>query len=196
MPGNLGGFVTVYFLYLPLGEKYEPPPIQGFMTTPELQWLYDTAKNMQSIVEIGSWRGLSTHALLAGCRGPVYAVDTWEGSPNELDAAHSEVKTQDIYAQFIENVGMFKNLIPMRMESLEAAKLFEPESVDMVWIDGCHMIDHVKADYAAWFPKCRKMICGHDIDMPTVRKALDEMGIYYQRPVDTIWSFQVERQAS
>jgi predicted O-methyltransferase YrrM len=182
-----------YFLYVPLGAKYESPAIQGWMTERELQWLYDMARQMNSIVEVGSWRGLSTHALLAGCRGAVYAVDTWEGSPNELNEAHADAKTQDIYEQFLANVGMFKNLIPIRKESAEAAKLFAHESIDMVWIDGCHMNDYVKSDYSAWFPKCRKLICGHDLDMPAVKKALDEMGVYYKRPVDTIWSFQKER---
>jgi len=194
MSGTVGGGVKVeYFLYAPLGESYESPNIQGWMTAKELQWLYDTAREMNSIVEVGSWRGLSTHALLAGCRGIVYAVDTWEGSPNELNAAHADAKTQNIYEQFISNVGMFKNLVPIRNESTAAAKLFDHESIDMVWLDGCHMNDFVKADFTAWFPKCRKLICGHDLDMPTVKKALDEMGVYYKRPVDTIWSFQKER---
>ena len=64
---------------------------------------------------------MSTYALLNGCHGPVYAVDHWLGSPNELDAAHKEAKTQDIYAQFMANVGHFKNLVVRKMDSVTAA---------------------------------------------------------------------------
>ena len=63
--------------------------IRGWMELEELLWLNQTAKNMDSIVELGCFCGRSTYALLSGCmehnaghpNGTVYAVDChWCGT--------------------------------------------------------------------------------------------------------------------
>ena len=54
-------------------------PIEGWMDIDELEWLHDTAVNMNTVVEIGAWKGRSTIALLQGCKGIVFAVDPWRG---------------------------------------------------------------------------------------------------------------------
>jgi len=61
--------------------------IDGAMGREDLEWLHDTAKRMASVVEVGCWKGRSTYALLAGCLGPVYAVDHWEGATLQEAAA-------------------------------------------------------------------------------------------------------------
>ena len=175
--------------------SYTPTGIQGFMTDRELVWLNDVARCMDSVVEVGSWRGSSTHALLTGCKGKVFAVDTWKGSPNELKEAHADALTQDIYAQFYANVGSFPNLVVRRMESVEAAAHFRPKSIDMVFIDGCHLRDAVVADLKAWLPICKKILCGHDLGHLGVMPALQEVGIDYAKGVDSIWVYDLERTA-
>lgn len=44
-------------------------------------------KRVEVMVEVGSWTGLSTQdiASLLPKEGTVYAIDTWNGSPAELD---------------------------------------------------------------------------------------------------------------
>jgi predicted O-methyltransferase YrrM len=163
--------------------------IQGFMQFQELEWLFEQAQKMGSIVEIGSWRGLSTYALLTGCSGKVYAVDTWQGSPDEINAAHAEAKTQDIYAQFYANVGKFPNLIVRKMDSVEASRHHAPKSIDMVFIDGCHSRDAVIADLKAWIPICKKLLCGHDLGQAGVMPALQEVNIDYKKEVGSLWSY-------
>ena len=172
--------------------SYTIPDIQGFMGDTELQWLYETAQKMDSIVEIGCWRGKSTHALLSGCRGPVYAVDHFHGSPDQVTTAHADAKTQDIYAQFLGHVGQFPNLVVHRMDSIEAARRFQPKSIDMVFIDGCHTLTAVLADLAAWRPICKKLLCGHDIGQDGVRPALQSAGVNYRNEVGSIWSHGME----
>jgi len=156
---------------------YVTPNIQGWMDESCMQWLYEQAQTMKSIVEVGSWRGRSTHALLSGCPGPVFAVDHFQGNPDERNGAHIDAVTQDIFAQFWANVGSFKNLVVLRMPSVEAAQYFAPASVDMVFIDGCHVYNDVLADLTAWRPKCRRLLCGHDASYDSVNKALSALGL-------------------
>ena len=67
------------------------------MTEAELQWLTERAAEASSVVEIGSWKGRSTAALLSGCKGTVTAVDHFLGSPD--DERHKEAATTDIHEQ-------------------------------------------------------------------------------------------------
>jgi hypothetical protein len=64
----------------------------------------------------------------------------------------------------------------LREKSWDAAKQFEDNSLDLVYIDGDHTYQGVVRDLAAWFPKVRKggMICGDDIGWPGVKRAVDE----------------------
>jgi len=154
--------------------EYRNNKIKGWMGTRDLHWLFEIAKEMENIVEIGSWKGRSTHALLSGCSGVVYAVDHFLGSKDENDSTHKEGKESDIYSQFLDNVGSFDNLKILRMSSLDAVKQFEDKSVDMVFIDGGHSYEEVVQDIKAWLPKCKKLLCGHDIPYDSVSKAVKD----------------------
>jgi len=148
--------------------------IEGWMNDTDLLWLFDAAKEMENVVEIGSWKGRSTHALLSGCKGTVYAVDHFLGSSNEPEA-HAEAKARDISQDFMKNVGSFKNLKVLKMGSADAVKQFEDNSVDMVFIDAGHTYEEVLNDIKLWLPKTKKIICGHDRRHPPVKKALRKM---------------------
>lgn len=147
--------------------------IQGWMSEGECKWLRETAKKMHSVVEIGSWKGKSTQALLQGCPGLVYAVDTWKGSKEELLGAHAEATTSDIFKIFLANVRDFSNLRVRQMQSHRAAKTIP--NVDMVFIDGSHLYESVKRDIEVWLPKTLKLICGHDRQQDGVPKAVEEI---------------------
>lgn len=162
--------------------------ITGMMSEDELRWLYQTARSMASVVEIGSWRGRSTHALLSGCKGTVYAVDEWDPNFAGIEPIHHQAM-KDARRLFFENVGGFKNLQVMEMTSIKAAEAFEDKSVDMVFIDADHAYGSVMADIKAWLPKAVKMLAGHDYDPkqhPGVVKAVDEV-FGSVKHVDTIW---------
>lgn len=150
------------------------------MTKKELNWLYKMAQDKNSIVEIGSWKGRSTHALLSACKGIVTAVDHFRGSPGEV-----EQKGQHPYKDFIKNVGHFKNLKILKMSSEKAVKLVK--SVEMIFIDGAHDYDSVKKDIEMWALKATKLICGHDFNWPGVRQAVTEKFGSTIRTKETIW---------
>lgn len=147
--------------------------IEGWMSEEELNWLSNTAKSMDSIAEIGSWKGRSTDALLRSCDGPVYAIDHWKGSPDERLREHKEALSSDIYQQFSNNVGHYSNLRVICGDSAEIAASI-PE-VDMVFIDGAHDYESVKRDLLAYLPKARKIICGHDYNWEGVNRAVTEV---------------------
>jgi len=155
------------------------------MKASELSWLSNIAAKMTSIVEVGSFKGKSTHAFLNSCTGPVYAVDTFCGSPVKREFIYDN--EPDVYSEFMKNVGHFKNLVPMRMCSIDAALMFEPKSIDLVFIDGCHEYESVVEDLLAWRSVCKKILCGHDIRSDNVKSALKDMGIDYEIKAGDIW---------
>jgi glycosyltransferase involved in cell wall biosynthesis len=162
--------------------------ITGMMTEQELRWLYQTASKMTSVVELGSWQGRSTHALLSGCQGTVYSIDHWD--PNYIGIPDlNERIIADNWKAFCENLKHFTNLQIIKMPSVKAATGFRDKSVEMVFVDADHKYESVIADVTSWLPKATKMICGHDYDPdrhPGVVKAVDEV-FGKVGHIDTIW---------
>jgi hypothetical protein len=160
--------------------------IQGWMTADELRWLAGMAEQVESVAEIGSWKGRSTYALGSMCSGPVYAIDTWLGSD---EPEHEEARKRDIFADFTANTQDLKNVQPVKMKSQYAASAVP--DVDMVFIDGGHTYEEVKADIEAWSGKAKKFLCGHDYtdtNHPGVRKAVDEaFGDRAKLAIGSIW---------
>lgn len=176
--------------------EYQDQGIDGWMTAVELDFLFRSAKEMNSILEIGSWKGRSTHALLSGCPGMVQAVDHFKGSDDDNDLTKFIAKNEDIYQQFFSNVGSFKNLIISRMSSDEAEKALPAgKSFDMVFIDGEHTYDGVKKDIKLWKRHAEIMLCGHDYTplWPGVVKAVDEELGKPDKVVGSIWVKLIKR---
>ena len=100
----------------PYDRSHYDLTIPGWMTQDELEWLYDQATRMTSIVEIGCYQGRSSYALLQGLagRGLLYAVDPW------LDIMHDG---SDNYRAYLSNLTgrspelSLLSLLPMRMTS-------------------------------------------------------------------------------
>lgn len=126
-----------------------------------------------TVVEIGSLAGNgSTRLLCESVRpfdGVVYAVDPWLGSDNVPHHLHYRQQYGSLYPVFANNVFRYRGqdvVRPLKMLSLEAAKLFPDASLDLVFIDGHHGYSFVRADIEAWLPKVRPggVLCGHDCD--------------------------------
>ena len=164
--------------------NYQPIQVNSCVSDPNCLHLFELAVSMKIIVEIGSWHGKSTHALLSGNRfskmnGTVYAVDHFQGSADKNDQTHGKSSKEE----FIENCGHFPNLVHLEMSSVEASKTFEDNSVDMVYIDGGHRYEDVIEDLRCWYPKVRILLCGHDFTMTNVRKAIEDFGIQCNVPL-------------
>lgn len=166
--------------------------------------LIETASINGIFVECGAWLGKSSSYLsdIIARRRPdltLYIVDSWLGSPAEIDTAHKLATQTDIYEIFLKNMGSRK-FIPIRKLSIEAAKEFTNESLDVVFIDMSHEYADVKVDLDCWFPKVKYggYIAGHDRSWPGVRKAILEKFHHnkqrlYSLPGDC-WAYYKEGQ--
>ncbi|MGH7249999.1 MAG: class I SAM-dependent methyltransferase, partial [Minisyncoccia bacterium] len=141
---------------------YSDPGIEGWMTYPDLKWLNEQGAKYETFIEVGSWAGRSSHAILSGNKGTVWCVDTWKGSKETYDMTNSMAKERDMLEVFKKNVGHFSNLNIVQKPSIEAAKDFADKSVDIVFIDAGHTYEEVLQDIDAWLPKAKKILCGHD----------------------------------
>lgn len=141
--------------------------------------LYELARTVRGpILEVGSYLGASAGAFALGLReqgGDVaerrlYCVDTWQND------AMSE-GSRDTFAEFRRNVRDFDDMITvLRGRSVDVARDFRG-SLGMVFIDGDHSYEGVRADIEAWLPKLRKggVAAFHDIGWAEgVQRAVEE----------------------
>jgi hypothetical protein len=136
--------------------------ITGLMSRAEVKCLYERAQEASGqgvIVEIGSYRGLSTVALargsMKGPRVPVYAVDPHGFFPSSgaLPAKGENFGPSD-RAAFCRNVlfaGAAQMIHPIELPSKQAVAGWK-QAISLLWIDGCHDYDSVREDFLSWSP--------------------------------------------
>jgi glycosyltransferase involved in cell wall biosynthesis len=178
--------------------EYGENGIEGWMSPIELNWLYCQAKEIKNgrIIEIGSWKGRSTHALLSGAEisnSRVFAIDHFKGSQDEGDGTNSIGKRENIREQFDKNVkDVNNNLEVIQFDGITATNFFTDGQLDMVFIDAGHTYREVCADITWWKNKIKigGLLCGHDYcdAWPEVKTAVNDMlkggpdGV-----IDSIW---------
>lgn len=161
--------------------------IEGWMTEFELLWLAERAVEHRVIVEVGSYLGRSTRALLDHTLGVVYAIDDWKGP---RDVYMEKRERELLYGKFLHNVHEYIASPKLVIVVCDHRKLtMSPESVDMVFLDGSHTYEDIKADIVFWKSRMTKgLLCGHDIQMTEVQMATDEvLGDVEVAPDTTIW---------
>lgn len=124
----------------------------------------------KKVCEIGSWVGESTSHWANAIKdngGKVVSVDWFKG--NIGTGLDTIANTVDVYEIFISNMvelGIRDMVEVFHMESVEAVKFINDESMDIVFIDASHDYENVSKDISAWYPKVRRggIICGHDCE--------------------------------
>lgn len=159
---------------------------EGWMSGEELAYLASAAIKSEMVLEIGSWLGRSTCALAANTTGTVWAVDTWEGGPQQGDF----VQRDQFLNQFLHNVEGLP-VIPIALPSKLAVHQLDTLRFDLIFIDAAHDYENVKADITTYLPLLREggIICGHDYhdNWPGVKQAVIEC-ISSFRVFGTIWT--------
>lgn len=142
--------------------------------TPATQWNYipghsvhieriytfaaQTFETGARVVEVGVMYGRSLAILEDAQRFhkkkfEVFGIDTWTGPPSMSECE-----------LWISALGISAKLI--QSDSVAAAKEFEDNSCDMVFIDGDHSFEGCSRDIDAWLPKVKPggFLAGHDYE--------------------------------
>jgi len=149
--------------------------IPGWLTEEEGEALYELAKRCTGrgvIVEIGSWKGKSTVCLGLGSKAGrgvrVYAVDP-----------HADYRFGE-FKENIERAGITELVTPVRSKSQEAAADFH-EPIELLFIDGSHEYEDVRADFEQWVPKVVEggTVAMHDTTLHQGPRRVSEERIYH-----------------
>lgn len=135
---------------------------------------------VKRIAEVGVFLGKSTidMARLLPENGVIYAIDHFLGSEeHQMGERFWHPCMPFLYEQFLSNVihmGQMHKIVPMRMPSMEAARMLRELPMDLVYIDGAHDTDSVYQDLCAWYPmvKGHGILCGDDWQANTVQEAV------------------------
>lgn len=139
------------------------------------------------IVEVGSFAGVSSDLFARYCR-KLYCVDLWS-----LETSIEYELMEKAELMFDRVWEAHHNIEPIQGRSVEVAKQFTDQSVDMVYIDGNHSYASVKEDIQAWMPTIKPggWMTGHDMILMSVQTAVREMFGDVKIYSDTSWAIQI-----
>ena len=148
--------------------------------------LLDATPEGGVFVELGCYKGKSTSFIGVEIHKRkrdinFFAVDSFQGATNSTDA--NEIKAYEGISEIEESYTYNVSLIGNKIKTIvsltdEAAQYFEDGSVDVIFVDGGHSYEVVKADILAWLPKMKKggIMAGHDFNAwQGVNKAVTEI---------------------
>lgn len=144
----------------------------------DFEVLYELSKGKEIIVELGTSRGFG--AMIMSLHGAeVYTIDNYQ----VFDDAHSTTvlgreDSEEIRTVIARYLSLFGNITQIYGATLEVAKNhFEPEPVDLLYIDADHSYESTQENFFAWYPKVKKggFILIHDYSNkhPGVKKFVD-----------------------
>lgn len=125
------------------------------------RWFYEWG--FKEGAEIGVFEGEYSSTLCKANPGlHLYCIDPWKMYPDFI-----ERYTQEILDSSYETASKWLskyNVTIMKQTSVEAAKSFNDNSLDFVYVDGNHKYDFVLEDLNTWYPKVRPggVLSGHD----------------------------------
>lgn len=162
-----------------------------------LTLLLDNHPEWKDVIEVGSWLGGSAKLIgekLRDRKGTLTCVDPWEGYDQMW---REERHFPTIYRQFLSNMvhwGLQETVVPVRAQSPAAAEVVG--TADMIYIDGYHSREAVRADVLAWYPHLHAggVLCGDDYAWTGVAdgiaEACEQLGVAVPQPVNDFWELK------
>jgi len=190
-------------------NRFDGFQVYGWQSKEQAAWYRKACKNITDgvVVEIGVYGGLSLLSVVGICaeRGTkIYGIDQWDlisEVNGKLIRGARLARCRQIMEDVLENLRSiidqfgYKNVELVKEFSIEAAKQFNDESVDLIYIDAGHDYMSVMADLENWYPKLKPgcMIWGDDFSWVGVRSAVKdftkEHGIQHKTFKPRSWYF-------
>lgn len=158
---------------LDLPSRHFKPRLYGVGAwTSHLHFAYDLVALLKPrlLVELGVDRGESYFAFCQaaaeyGTGTRLFGIDAWRGDQHAGD--YDETTFAQVSAHNQANYETFSTLIRASFD--EALERFDPESIDVLHIDGLHTEEAVRHDVEAWLPKLRPggLLLLHDVNVRT-----------------------------
>jgi glycosyltransferase involved in cell wall biosynthesis len=151
-------------------ERFAPLRYGLGAWTEHIFFAYDLVAQLRPslLVELGTDRGESYFAF---CQSALenrtgtkcYAIDHWRGDPHA--GSYDETTFLAVDAHNRAHYAVFSTLLRFTFDA--AAERFEPESIDLMHIDGHHTQEAVRHDLETWLPKLRPggILLLHDVTM-------------------------------
>ncbi len=127
----------------------------------------------KTVVEVGVYSGKLSKMLAAvSCITSLTIIDHWEEWPNKFSKQHME----DLFQQVSAWAKPIEKVLLLRMYSVEASRMFGPETIDFWETDGDHRYASLLREIEAWYPavKTGGIMCGDNYEAESVFKAVDE----------------------
>lgn len=203
--------MTSPFDVLEPGRPYFPAllagvqsPLQRYLVMPTVVHFLKATQPV-SVLEIGSWIGCSAlvwaeaiERFYPGTGGSVLCVDTWQPYLTAKDDKRIKSKSYDrmtqlaesghAYQLFLHNTRCGPKSVPiqhLRGTSSDVLPTLADGGFDIVYVDGDHAYEHVRADLALSIRLVRDggFICGDDLELQwskvdhdlTIRSAATDM---------------------
>lgn len=118
------------------------------------------------IAELGCAEGYFSRDMCEWGAKKLYMVDLWDHIPHQSgDGAESVEWHRKNYIEAMERVRGFPVEV-LRGYTWRMAEYVPDNSLDLLYVDACHMYECVKRDLQAWYPKVKKggVIAGHDVN--------------------------------
>jgi hypothetical protein len=163
--------------------------VQGFFGFEDFEFykmMVDQSPTTAHFVEVGSFKGRSSSFMaveIINSQKQIRfdCVDTWQGSEeHQAGQSHQDfdVVQGTLYNTFLTNMRPVEGYFnAVRLPSVEAAKQYSDQSLDLVFIDAAHDYENVSADIKAWLPKIKSggVISGHDREHPPIFRSVNEL---------------------
>jgi len=137
-------------------------PVKSSMFEHDLRKLAELAGPCKRIIELGSYHGRSTRAMLDSSAAHIWCVDSWNLPP--VKPGGREVGDKDVQ-MFLDNIQDKRHRVTvLRMLTSDAVGLLPEGCFDLVFIDADHSYQAVKFDILHYAPllKYGGVLCGHD----------------------------------
>jgi predicted O-methyltransferase YrrM len=157
--------------------------VEGWLAREEAGLLAELASRVarnQSVVEIGNYRGRSTVALALGAtRGhgaQVYTIDPHVEFVGPRGGCFGRADQAHLYAN-LTRAGVGAQVSVVGLDSRSVAASWSAGPIGLLFVDGDHRYEAVRADYDAWEPHLAPgaAVAFDDCDFTDVARLLDEL---------------------